>query len=134
MTLRLALLLDPALICDNVQRAPLERACPADVLPEWGPIPRAAFVSSGLTWTRAVPAPPLRALSPYGPCQLSLTEARGYSTWLEGVCRVLAEAMKASRSRPVAIHCDGIKGALGPAAAWLAEAGFVVQPSRISSP
>ena len=130
----LCLLLDPTLCDDSVQRLPLSRECRADVLPGWGPIPPASYVTSGHVWTCSLPAPPLCTMAPTGPCPILVKDAIAYSTWLEGACRVLAEAIAVSASRPVAVHCPGFRAALGPAALWLSEAGFVEQTSRVSSP
>ena len=130
----LLLLLDPALICDSVQEVPPSRACPADVMPAWPSLTPISFVSSGPTQDFDIPAPPPCLWLPNSTDILTVRQATAFATWIEGACRILAEAVSVSQRRPFCVTCPDLQKAIGPAACWLEECGFAVQASHVFSP
>ncbi|CAE7291716.1 unnamed protein product [Symbiodinium sp. CCMP2456] len=130
----LLLLLDPSVFCESVQPLPPRRECPADTLPLWGAVQPRAFVTSGDPAQFQIPSPPPVRLSVRQVGGITAPEASSYACWIEGACRVIAEALETSKQRPVVISCNGLRNALGPVASWLECSGFAVQASRIHSP
>ncbi|OLP98061.1 hypothetical protein AK812_SmicGene19515 [Symbiodinium microadriaticum] len=105
----LLLLLDPVVVCDNVQAAPPQRACPADVVPQWPSLSRIARVTSGPTRAFVIPAPPPCRWLPDTTDCLSVRQATAFATWIEGACRVIAEAAQVSQSQSFCITCCDIR-------------------------
>ena len=130
----LLLLLDPALICESVQAIPPSRACPADIVPAWPSLSPVSHVSSGRPCIFSVPAPPPGLWLPGSAASLTVRQTKAFADWIEGACRVIAEAVLLSQHQPFCIECPGIRKAVGPAVSWLEDCSFTVQVSRIFSP
>ncbi|CAE7247661.1 ANKRD27 [Symbiodinium sp. CCMP2456] len=103
----LLLLLDPAVFCESIQPPPPKRDCPADTLPSWPQVPPRAFVSTGEPAYFQLPPPPPTRLSLTQPGGITVSDAAAYACWIQGACRVIAEAIAISAQQPFVISCPG---------------------------
>ena len=78
--------------------------------------------------------PPPYMLDPFAPRSIRVRDAVAYSTWLEAACAVCAKLIEIATLRPCGVFCHGLEPALGPAAAWMRAAGFLVWEHGVASP
>ena len=120
------LLLDVDLLGEIRVTKPAQQPCPADVAPDWTPLPPCSFHANGTGPPLSLQAPPEVILSPFGPTSVTLRAATAYATWLEQACACIARCFIDQREAPSGVVCKGLARSLGPAADWLGAIGSVI--------